>query len=122
MTMDDYKKLVKELITQEIGEYTTWNEGSTVEDAMRHMHENGYDNAFGNVDGSRTCSTYEAQQFIDNSGAMWDDEIHGLFNDIEEGYFENTLKRGAEVLDVVLCELVADGVLYDMAKEVGVEL
>lgn len=121
--MEDYKKLVRELIEQEIGEYTTRNEGATREDAIRHLDENGFEDLFGNISGSRTCSTHKAQEFIDKSGAMWDDEIHELFDEIDKGYFEDTLKRGAETLDVVICELVASRyVLGDMAQEEGIEL
>lgn len=121
--MENYKKLVRELIEQEIDEYTTWNENSTREDAIRYMDENGFEDLFGNISGSRTYSTKKAQDFIDKSGAIWDEEIHELFNEVEEGYFENTLKRGAETLDVVICELVASHyVLGDMAQEEGIEL
>lgn len=120
--MESYKKLTRDLIDQEIGEYMTWNEGATRGDAMKHMADNGFDNLFGNLDGSRTCNTYEAQKFIDESGAIWDEEILDLFADLGDDYFTETLKRGAETLDVVICELVANGVLYDMATAEGVEL
>lgn len=120
--MESYTKLVRDLIEQEIGEYITWNEGATRGDAMQHMADDGFDNLFGNLDGSRTCNTYEAQKFIDESGAIWDEDIIDLFREIEDGYFESTLARGAETLDVVICELVANGVLYDMASAEGVEL
>ena len=120
--MDNYKKLVRDLIEQEISEYTTWNEGATRADAMKHMAENGFEDLFGNISGSRTCSTYEAQKFIDESGAIWDEDILNLFSDMGDDYFTETLKRGAETLDVVICELVANGVLYDMAGFEGVGL
>jgi len=120
--MEHYKTLVRDLIEQEIGEYMTWNEGSTREDALKSMADNGFEDLFGNISGSRTYSTYDAQQFIDKSGAIWDEDIHALFEDIDTGYFESTVKRGAETLDVVICELVATGVLYEMATAEGVEL
>lgn len=120
--MQNYKTLVRDLIEQEIGEYQTWNDGATRGEAMQHMSDNGFEDLFGNMSGSRTYSTYDAQQFIDKSGAMWDDEILNLFSDLGDDYFTETLKRGAETLDVVICELVANGVLYDMASSEGVEL
>lgn len=120
--MENYTKLVKELIEQEIGEYTTWNEGSSREDAIKHMHENGFENLFGNIDGSRTYSTYEAQKFIDESGAIWDSEIHELFEDFDSDYFFNCLKQGAETLDVVICELLGSRVLAEIAEAEGIEL
>ncbi len=120
--MESYKKLTRDLIEQEIGEYMTWNEGATRGDAMKHMSDNGFEDLFGNMTGSRTCNTYEAQKFIEESGAIWDEEIINLFADLGDDYFTETLKRGAETLDVVICELVANGVLYDMASAEGVEL
>ena len=120
--MENYKKLVSDLIEQNIEEYITWNEGATRADAVKHMDVNGFDNLFGNIDGSRTCSTYEAQKFIDEAGAIWDEEIRELFDEMGEEYFSETLKRGAEVFDVVICELVANGVLYEIASAEGVEL
>ena len=120
--MENYKKLVSDLIEQNIEEYITWNEGATRADAVKHMDVNGFDNLFGNIDGSRTCSTYEAQKFIDEAGAIWDEEIRELFDEMGDDYFTETLKRGAEVFDVVICELVANGVLYEIASAEGVEL
>lgn len=120
--MEDYKKLTRGLIDQEIGEYMTWNDGATRADAMQHMADNGFEDLFGNISGSRTWDTYEAQRFIDESGAIWDDEILDLFADLGDGYFTETLKRGAETLDVVICKLVGQRELYEMASAEGVEL
>lgn len=120
--MESYKKLTRDLIEQEIGEYIEWNEGATRGDAMKHMADNGFEDLFGNITGSRECSTYRAKKFLSESGAVWDDEIRDLFAEIGDDYFTETLARGAEVLDVVICELVANGVLYEMADAEGVEL
>ena len=120
--MENYKKLVHDLIEQNINEYITWNEGETRADALKYMAENGFEDLFGNMTGSRTCSTYEAQKFIDEAGAIWDEEIRELFDEMGDDYFDETLKRGAEVFDVVICELGANGVLYDIASAEGVEL
>lgn len=120
--MESYTKLVRDLIDQEIGEYMTWNDGATRADAMQHMADNGFEDLFGNISGSRTCNTYEAQKFIDESGAIWDEEIIDLFADLGEDYFTETLKRGAETLDVVICELVGQRELYEMASAEGIEL
>lgn len=120
--MENYEELIKELIEQEIGEYTTWNKGSSREDAIKHMSDNGFENLFGNIDGSRTYSTYEAQKFIEESGAIWDTNIHELFSEIKNGYFEKSLARGAETLDVIICELLGQRVLYEIAEAEGIEL
>ena len=113
--MENYKKLVRDLIEQNIEEYITWNEGTARADAVKYMAKNGFEDLFGGISGSRTCSTYEA-------GAIWSEEIRELFDEMGEDYFDETLKRGAEVFDVVICELVANGVLYDIARAEGVEL
>lgn len=120
--MEYYKELVRGLILDEIQERIDYDKDETRATVMQSFRDNGYDNLFGNIDGSRTCNTYEAQQFIDKSGAIWDDEILDLFNSLGDDYFTETLKRGPEVLDVVICELVADGVLWDIAESEGIEL
>lgn len=120
--MESYKKLTRDLIEQEIGEYMTWNDGATRADAMKYMADNGFENLFGNIDGSRTYNTYAAQKFLEESGALFDDDIRDLFNDISDTYFAETLARGAETLDVVICELVGQRELYEMASAEGVEL
>ena len=120
--MDKYQKLVRELIEEEIKERQQWDSSKSRADIMQEFRDNGFDNLFGNIDGSRTYSTYEAQKFIDESGAIWDDEILDLFAGLGDDYFTETLKRGAETLDVVICELVADGVLWELAETEGIEL
>ena len=94
-----------------------WDKEATRKSVLLDMQENGNENVFGNIDGSRTCNTYEAQQFIDKSGAIWDTDIHELFEELGEDYFLQTLKRGAETLDVVICELVAPQVIAEMLEE-----
>ena len=120
--MDNYKKLVRELVEDEIKERQEYDKDKTRAEILQDFRDNGFENVFGNMDGSRTCNTYEAQKFIDESGAIWDEEILDLFAGLGDDYFTETLKRGAEVLDVVICELVADGVLWEIAEAEGVEL
>lgn len=115
--MEDYKKLCRELIEDHITDIMGWDKEATRKSVLLDMQENGNENVFGNIDGSRTCNTYEAQQFIDKSGAIWDTDIHELFEELGEDYFLQTLKRGAETLDVVICELVAPQVIAEMLEE-----
>lgn len=118
--MDDYKKLVTELINDHIKETIDWSlqngETKSRKEVLEELQDDTQ-NVFGNIDGSRTYSTYEAQQFIDKSGAMWDDDIHQLFDDLGDDYFFETLKRGPECLDVVICELVSSQVIAEMLEE-----
>lgn len=114
--MEDYKKLVRELIEDHIQDSLSYNRDRVEEDILKDLQDDTED-VFGNLTGSRTCSTYEAQQFIDKSGAVWDDEILDLFSDLGDDYFTETLKRGAETLDVVICELVAPQVIDEMLRD-----
>lgn len=113
--MEDYKKLCRELIEDHIIDVMGWDKEATRKSVLLDMQENGNEDVFGNMTGSRTCNTYEAQQFIDKSGAIWDTDIHELFEELGEDL--QTLKRGAETLDVVICELVAPQVIAEMLEE-----
>ena len=113
--MEQYKKLAKELIEQHIEDVQGWDKTKTSKDILGALLDDTED-VFGNITGSRTCSTYEAQKFIDEAGAIWDEEIRELFDEMGEDYFDKTLKRGAEVFDVVVCELVAPQVINEMLE------
>lgn len=118
--MEDYKKLCKDLIEDYITETMDWDKKTTRKAVLLDLQENGNEDVFGNITGSRTCNTYEAQQFIDKSGAIWDEDILNLFSDIGDDYFTETLKRGAETLDVVILELLSYQVISEMLEAVEV--
>lgn len=120
--MEDYTKLVTELINDEIKERMDWDKSKTRADVIKELNDNGFENIFGNIDGSRTYSTWEAQQFLEKSGALWDDDIRDLFAEISDEYFAESLARGAETLDVIICELLGSRVLYEIAEAEGMEL
>ena len=113
--MEAYKTLVRELIEDHLSDNVPAY-FETRRDALDALRED-HDDVFGNMTGSRTCNTWEAQKFIDESGAIWDEDILDLFAGLGDDYFTETLKRGAETLDVVICELVADQVIEDMIDE-----
>jgi len=115
--MDDYKKLVTDLINDHIEEQLSGGYAENRKEVLESLQDDT-ETVFGNLDGSRTCSTYEAQQFIDKSGAIWDSDILDLFSELGDDYFTETLKRGAETLDVVICELVAPQVISEMLDEI----
>lgn len=110
--MENYKTLALEIINEYIDEATTWGYGKTRLDILNDLLDDTQ-NVFGNLDGSRTCNTWQAQQFINESGAIWDEDIRALFDDIGDNYFSETLARGAETLDVVILELLASQVIND---------
>lgn len=123
--MEDYKELCRQLIEDHITDTQQWQKqdksiGVDVlsrEQILEELLEDTQ-NVFGNIDGSRTCSTWEAQEFINKSGAIWDDDILDLFSGIGDDYFFETLKRGAETLDVVILELLSNQVINEMLEEV----
>lgn len=118
--MNDYKKLARELIEDHINDRLEWanttNDNITRKDVLEGLLDDTED-VFGNLSGSRTYSTKDAQDFIDKSGAIWDDDIRSLFTDIDDGYFEQTLARGPETLDVVILELLAPQVINEMLED-----
>ncbi len=117
--MEDYKKLVRELVEDHITERMSYDKAETRKSVLDALLDDTED-VFGNLTGSRTCNTWKAQQFIDASHAIWDDEILSLYSDLGDDYLASTLARGAEIFDVVTCELVAPGVIYEMLEEVEV--
>ena len=110
--MKDYIKLCNDIIDDHISDVKGYEKDKSEKDILNELLENTGD-VFGNMTGSRTCNTYEAEQFLNNSGAMFDDDIRAMFDDIDENYFYETLKRGAEVLDVVILELLAPQVINE---------
>lgn len=113
--MDEYKKLAKTLIEEHIAEGLEWDTDSTRKSLLSKLQDDT-ENVFGNLDGSRTMSTYEAEQFISKSNAVFDDDIISLYADMGDDYMSETLKRGAEVFDVVTLELVAPQVISEMLE------
>jgi hypothetical protein len=113
--MDDYKTLCRNLIEDHISDMLP-DYADNRREVLESLQDDTED-VFGNMTGSRTCNTYEAQQFIDKSGAIWDDEILDLFRDMGDDYFTETLSRGAEILDVVILELLSGQVIGDMLLE-----
>jgi len=113
--MNDYKTLARELIEDYIDDNYNENDDNRVE-LLSNLQDDTQD-VFGNMSGSRTCNTYEAQQFINSSNAIFDDEIIDLYESMGDDYLSETLKRGAETFDVVTLELVAPQVISEMLGE-----
>ena len=117
--MDYYKNEIREtladLVESSIG-YETRDE------ILDRWEQGDYQNDFGEIDGSRFCSTYKAQEALKASGFPFDDEINELL--VEFGYDDLGvfLKKGAEALDIVLCELTLLGTnIINELREEGEE-
>ena len=113
--MEQYKKLAKELIEQHIEVVQSYDPTKTRREILEELQDDT-GNGFGNIDGSRTCNTYEAEQFINNSNAIFDEDIIDLYNEISDNCMAETLKRGAEVFDVMTLELIAPQVINEMME------
>lgn len=93
--MMSYRELTKDLVVEEVKERLSYDKELTESEVLNDILENT-GNVFGNIDGSRTYSTYKA-----------------------ETYFAKTLARGAEVLDVAMLELLAPQVISEMLEELN---
>lgn len=111
--MEDYKTLAAQLIEDHITDALDWDKDATRKSVLEALLEDT-ENVFGNLDGSRTMSTYEAEQFINKASAVFDAEIIDLYSDLSDDYMAKTLMRGAETFDVVTLELVAPQVISEM--------
>ena len=101
--MEYYKQVIKDTLDDIVADgYETreqvlarWEDGDTQDD-------------FGNMTGSRFCNSYKAQESLREAGFPFDYELNELLQEFDYNVGE-LLNRGAEVVDVVLCELVLAG-------------
>lgn len=108
--MEYYKNEIRDVLTDKVAEgYETkeeilnrWEEGDTQDD-------------FGNLTGSRFCSRYLAEEALKKAGFPFDDELNELLEDV--GYDLSILNKGAEAVDVILCELVVPYVIDELRKK-----
>lgn len=119
--MQEYKELARELIEQHIKDVKAYQETDkqASKQSRREILEaliEDTEDVFGNLSGSRTCSIYQAEQFINKSNALFDDEIAELFEQISDTYKAETLARGAETFDVVVLELLSPQVINEMLE------
>lgn len=108
--MDYYKQVIKDTLNNIVAEgYETreevlarWRDGDTQDD-------------FGNMTGSRFCNAYKAEEALKEAGFPFDEELNGMLADC--GYDLTIIDRGAEVVDVILCELALAYVIGDLEEE-----
>ena len=111
--MEYYKQVIKDTLDDIV------NDGYETREEILNRWENGEtQDDFGNLTGSRFCSTYKAQEALKEAGFPFDDDLNDLLK--EFGYdMAELLNRGAEVVDVVLCELTLLGtsVINELREE-----
>jgi len=121
--MEHYTKLCRDIILEHINDRLQYNKinninGESRDDILAELLEDTED-IFGNISGSRTCNTWEAEQELYEARAIFDDEIRELFEELGDDYFTITLERGPETLDVVILELLAPRVVSELKNEIN---
>lgn len=108
--MEYYKNEIKAILEDKIAEGD-----ETKEEILKRWEEGDTQDDFGNMTGSRFCSRYKAEQALIEAGFPFNDVLNDLLEDV--GYDLTILNRGAEVVDVILCELVAPYVIDELRGE-----
>ena len=99
--MEYYEKEIAETLEDIVND-----SHETREDVLKRWADGDTQDDFGNMTGSRFCNAYKAQEALKEAGFPFDEELNGLLKDC--GYNNLTiLERGAEVVDVIFCELIA---------------
>lgn len=107
--MEYYEQVIKDTLEELVEEgYETkeeilkrWSEGDTRDD-------------FGNITGSRECSRYKAEEALKKAGFPFNEELNEVL--INVGYDLSIINNGPEVVDVILCELIAPMVAFEMLE------
>lgn len=108
--MEYYKQVIKDTLEDIVAEgYETreevlnrWADGDTQDD-------------FGNMTGSRFCNRYKAEEALREAGFPFNEELNDLLEEV--GYDTTILNRGAEVVDVILCELTVPYMIEELKED-----
>lgn len=107
--MEYYKQVIRDTLEDLVAEgYETreevlnrWADGDTQDD-------------FGNMTGSRFCNRYKAEEALKEAGFPFNEELNDLLEEV--GYDMTILNRGAEVVDVILCELTVPYMIEELKE------
>lgn len=108
--MEYYKNEIAEVLADKVAEGY-----ETKEEILKRWEDGDTQDDFGNLAGSRFCSTYKAQEALKQAGFPFDEELNNLLE--EAGYNMDILNKGAEVVDAVLCELCVPYVVAELKGE-----
>lgn len=108
--MEYYKQVIKDTLEDIVAEgYETreevlnrWADGDTQDD-------------FGNMTGSRFCNRYKAEEALREAGFPFNEDLNDLLEEV--GYDTTILNRGAEVVDVILCELTVPYMIEELKED-----
>lgn len=109
--MEYYAQQIKDTLEQIVSDGY-----ETREEVLKRWEDGDTQDDFGNMTGSRFCSTYKAEEALKEAGFPWDDDLVDL---VESAGYEigDLMKRGAEVVDVVLCELMVMQMIDELRGE-----
>lgn len=105
--MEYYKKVIKDTLDDIVADGY-----ETREEVLKRWEDGDTQDDFGNMTGSRFCNTYKAEEALKEAGFPFDEELNALLEEV--GYNFNILNRGAEVVDVILCELAVPYVVNEL--------
>ena len=112
--MEYYKKIIKD----KLKELVKYGDEADFQIAERWLEGDTRDD-FGNLSGSRNFNDLKARQALFEAGFPFDDGLLDLIN--EAGYDLSIIKRGAEAVDVIICELLAPIVAQEILDEIETE-
>ena len=108
--MEYYKNEIAEVLADKVAEGY-----ETKEEILKRWEDGDTQDDFGNLSCSRFCSSYKAQEALKQAGFPFDEELNNLLE--EAGYNMDILNKGAEVVDVILCELVLPYIIEDLKAD-----
>ena len=108
--MEYYKNEIAEVLADKVAEGY-----ETKEEILKRWEDGDTQDDFGNLTGSRFCSVYKAQEALKQAGFPFNEELNNLLE--EAGYNMDILNKGAEVVDVILCELVLPYIIEELKAE-----
>ena len=113
--MEYYEKIIED----KLEELVKYGDESRSQIAERWL-DGDTDDDFGNLSGSRTFNSHKARQALYEAGFPFDEDLMDLLEDA--GYNDLSIfKRGAETIDVIICELLAPSVAQDVLDEIEAE-
>lgn len=106
--MEYYKNEIRDILADKIADGY-----ETKEEILKRWADGNTDDDFGNMTGSRFCSTYKAEEALKKAGFPYNDDLNQILDEV--GYTPAELvEKGPEVADVILCELVVRYIIDEL--------